>query len=96
MQAFDGQTLLPVDIPSRIFAANLHARTTLPVDAPSPIPVAQLVQMWCNILNALESIDNNVVDDVAPQHDIAPGGHPLPLIGRAKPPCFQNVLHTIQ
>ena len=50
------------------------------------------MQMWRNILDALEGIDYNVVNDVTPQHDVTPCRHPLPLVGCAKPPGFQNVL----
>ena len=66
----------------------------LPVHTPSPVPVAQLMQMRRHILHTLESVDDNVVDHVAPQHDVAPGGDPLPLVGCAKPPGLQNVLQV--
>ena len=50
------------------------------------------MQMRSHFLHTLEGIDDNVVDDVTPQHDIAPCGHPLPLVGCAKPPGLQDVL----
>ena len=52
------------------------------------------MQMRCYVLHALEGVDDDVVDHVAPQHDVAPGGHPLPLVGCAKPPGLQNVLQV--
>lgn len=48
--------------------------------------------MWRDLLDTLEGIDDDVVDDISPQHDIAPCGHPLPFVGCAKPPGFQDVL----
>lgn len=65
-----------------------------PVHTPGSISVTQLVQVRRDILHALERVDHNVVDDVAPQHDVAPGGHPLPLVGRAKPPGLQDVFEV--
>ncbi len=46
------------------------------------------------VLHALEGVDDDVVDHVAPQHDVAPGGHPLPLVGCAKSPGLQDVLQV--
>ncbi len=65
-----------------------------PVHTPSPVPVSQLMQMRRYVLHALEGVDHDVVDHVAPQHDVAPGGHPLPLVGCAKPPGLQDVLQV--
>ncbi len=65
-----------------------------PVDAPRSVPVPQLMEMRRNILHTLEGIDHNVVDDIPPQHDVTPGGYPLPLVGCAQPPGFQNVLQV--
>lgn len=48
-------------------------RKGLPVDAPSPVPVSKLMQVWGNLLDTLEGIDDNVVYDITPQHDITPG-----------------------
>lgn len=71
-----------------------HAASQSPVHTPGSVPVAQLVQVGRNFLHALECIDDNVVDDVAPQHDIAPGGDPLPFVGCAKPPGLQDIFQV--
>ncbi len=52
------------------------------------------MQMRRYVLHTLEGIDHDVVNHVAPQHDVAPGGHPLPLVGCAKPPGLQDVLQV--
>ena len=52
------------------------------------------MQVWRHILHTLKGVNHNVVDDVAPQHDVTPGGHLLPLVGCAKPPGFQNVFQV--
>lgn len=52
------------------------------------------MQMRRYVLHTLESVDHDVVDHITPQHDVAPGGHPLPLIGCAKPPGLQDVLQV--
>lgn len=66
----------------------------LPVDVPGFISVAKLIKLRREFSIAFEGVDDDVIDLVPPDQDVAPSAEALPLVGRPQPPRLHDVLHA--
>ena len=57
-------------------------------------PVAQLMEVRRQLLDGTKCVDDDVVDVVAPHHDVAPLRQALPGVGRPQTPRLQDVLQA--